>query len=197
MKRFSFLLLLIALSVPPAARAQDAATEERLKQLSGKLDDCLAGQESMRKQIEDLSREVENLKSAAARPNVNYASVDDVKRVADAIKEVDQNRLKNYEEIRAKLLKLGESLSAPPPERKKPVIDNNNSDETPTGGKSGAPEKGFEYVIQRGDTLDAVVQAYREKNIKITTSQVLKANPGLKPEKLRVGQKIFIPAPQQ
>jgi len=31
----------------------------------------------------------------------------------------------------------------------------------------------------------------------VTTDDILKANPGLKAEKLKVGQKIFIPAPQQ
>ena len=50
-------------------------------------------------------------------------------------------------------------------------------------------------MIQSGDTLDAIVQAYKEKNIKVTVAQILKANPGLKAERLRVGQKIFIPAP--
>jgi len=39
------------------------------------------------------------------------------------------------------------------------------------------------------------VKAYKDNNINVTMDQVLKANPGLKPEKLRVGQKIIIPAP--
>jgi len=52
-------------------------------------------------------------------------------------------------------------------------------------------------VIQSGDTLDAIVLAYREKSIKVTVAGILKANPGLKAERLIVGKKIFIPAPQQ
>ena len=51
-------------------------------------------------------------------------------------------------------------------------------------------------MIQSGDTLSAIVQAYKEKNIKVTVAQILKANPGLKAERLIVGTKIFIPAPQ-
>jgi LysM repeat protein len=49
-------------------------------------------------------------------------------------------------------------------------------------------------VIQSGDTLSSVVSAYRDKGVKITVEDVLKANPGVKPTSLRVGQKIFIPA---
>ena len=66
----------------------------------------------------------------------------------------------------------------------------------PTPPEKTAPDKGiFEYTIQPGDTLDAIVQAYKEKNMKITVAQIVKANPGLVPEKMKVGQKISIPAP--
>jgi len=49
--------------------------------------------------------------------------------------------------------------------------------------------------VARGDTLSTIVEAYREQNIKVTLDSILKANPGLKPERLQVGQKIIIPAP--
>jgi LysM repeat protein len=65
-----------------------------------------------------------------------------------------------------------------------------------TKSKATTPDKGFEYEVKKDDTLSLIVKAYRDNNIKITMDQVLKANPGLKPEKMRVGQKIFIPAPQ-
>ena len=44
--------------------------------------------------------------------------------------------------------------------------------------------------------LSIIALAYREKGIKITSEQILQANPGLKPNRLSVGQKVFIPAPQ-
>jgi LysM repeat protein len=52
-------------------------------------------------------------------------------------------------------------------------------------------------VIQKGDTLSIIAQAYKEKNIRASIDDILKANPALKAEKLKVGQKIFIPAPPQ
>jgi LysM repeat protein len=38
------------------------------------------------------------------------------------------------------------------------------------------------------------VQACREQKIKVTRKQILDANPGLKPDLLRPGQEIIIPA---
>jgi len=55
MKRISFLLVALVLCVPSALRGQDAATEERLNKLSGRLDDLAAGQEAFRAQIAELS----------------------------------------------------------------------------------------------------------------------------------------------
>ena len=50
---------------------------------------------------------------------------------------------------------------------------------------------------RRGDTLSIIAKAYRDQGIKVTTDQILKANPGLDPKSLKVGQKILIPAPAQ
>ena len=60
--------------------------------------------------------------------------------------------------------------------------------------KTITPEKGIEYTVQQGDTLSAIAQACKDKKIKVTVDQIVKANPGLKPDKMRPGQKLFIPA---
>src|ERR1035437_7692880 len=66
-----------------------------------------------------------------------------------------------------------------------------------TGGSSaGGKESGYEYKVARGDTLSKIAKAYRDQGIKVTADQILKANPGLDP-KIKVGQKIFIPASAQ
>jgi LysM repeat protein len=51
--------------------------------------------------------------------------------------------------------------------------------------------------VKPGETLGAIVKAYRDQNIKVSLQQILAANPGLKPENLKAGQKIIIPAPAQ
>jgi nucleoid-associated protein YgaU len=49
--------------------------------------------------------------------------------------------------------------------------------------------------VQKGDTLPAIAKAYREQGVKVTTTQILKANPGIDANKILIGQKIFIPDP--
>jgi LysM repeat protein len=49
--------------------------------------------------------------------------------------------------------------------------------------------------VQKGDTLPAIAKAYREQGVKVTTAQIIKANPNVDPNKLFIGKKIFIPDP--
>jgi LysM repeat protein len=194
MKRISFLLVTLALYFSPAVRAQDAATQERLDKLSGRIEDLTAAQEALRKQISELRGDLASVREQSVKPNTSYARQEDLNRLLEEIKAVDRKRMEDAEKVRTELLKLRKVLEAPVGQSKKasvPPPKDNPASTSPT-----TPEKGFEYVVKSGDTLDAIVQAYREKNIKITAAQILKANPGLKAERLRVGQKIFIPVPQ-
>jgi LysM repeat protein len=195
MKRIYFLLVALALCSAPAARAQDAATQERLDKLNGRIEDLTAAQEALKKRVADLSRELENVLEQSAKPNDSYARREDLKSLAESIKEVDRKRMDDVEKVRTELLKLRKVLETPMPQPKKSSVA--PSSETSVSTSPTTPEKGFEYKVKSGDTLDGIVQACREKNVKVTITQVLKANPGLKAERLRVGQKIFIPGPQQ
>ena len=71
------------------------------------------------------------------------------------------------------------------------------STEAPKASKQAPSDKGFEHIVKSGDTLSGIITAYREQNIKVNKEQIMAANPGLVPEKMRLGQKIWIPAPQQ
>ena len=55
-------------------------------------------------------------------------------------------------------------------------------------------EHGYEYVLRLGDSLASVARIYSQHGIPMTVKQILPANPGLDPARLRVGQKIFVPA---
>lgn len=193
MKRISLFFLAATLCARVAAYSQDAATEERLNKLSGQIEDLIAGQKEQKARFASLAKEVEALREQMSKPTGNYAAQEDLKRLADNIKEVDRKRIEDNEKVRSELMKLAKiasSSSSSPPKK-----SGTSTADVPTSQKSAGPETGYEYTIQKNDTLSLIVQAYREKNIKVTTDQILKANPTLKPNQLRVGQKIFIPAP--
>jgi LysM repeat protein len=200
MKRiFCFMLLTLSITFTnPPARGQDAATEEKLNKLSGQIEDLLAARAADQKKMAEMAREIESLREQVSKPTGNYASQDDMKRLAEVVKEIDRKRMEDYDKIQAQMVKIGKvvaSAPAAPPARKSPPGTSKNSD-TNASDKAAPPEKGYEYVIQSGDTLSAIVHAYKEKNIKVTSDQILKANPGLKANALRPGQKIWIPAPE-
>jgi LysM repeat protein len=189
MKRIWLWAAVAVLCTALPGRSQDLATEQRIKELSGKIEDLYGTIESMRRSIDSLQREVRHLQEQQNTPKVDYAAQDDLKRLETFAREVDRKRLEDYEKIRTQLEKLGkalnQSLNTPPPKRA----------ETPPE-KPAKPEPGYDYVVQKGDTLSLIVKMCRERNLKVTQDQILKANPHIKPERLVVGQKIFIPTPQ-
>src|SRR3954465_1497913 len=112
MKRISVLLIGWALCCAPSLRAQDAATEERLNKLAGRIEDLSAGQDTLHKQVQDLARQIEELREQLGKPTGSYPSQEDLKRLAESVREVDQKRLDDSEKVRTELLNLRKTLLA-------------------------------------------------------------------------------------
>ena len=193
MKRISILLLAVTLSGGFVARAQDAAVEERLNKLSGHIEDLLAAKAEQDKRIAVLVREVEALREQVAKPAGNYASADDVRQLADVVKEVDRKRVADNEQIAKQIEAIGKAAANA---GRAPVRPSTTSPRN--GGTSASPsrETGYEYEITPGDTISTIAEAYRAQGVKVTVDDILKANPCVKATSLQVGQKIFIPAPK-
>jgi septal ring factor EnvC (AmiA/AmiB activator) len=179
---------------PLPARAQDSALEQRINELGGRIETLLEAQEAQGKRLAELTREINAIREQVNKPPPPQgASQEDLKRLADSVREVDRKRLDDYEKIRTELQKLGRMLkeSTPAvPKNSTPPRESRAAEEKPS-----TPETGYEHEVQKSETLSTILQAYREKGVKVSLDQVLKANPGLKPERIRVGQKIFIPVP--
>jgi LysM repeat protein len=129
------------------------------------------------------------LKDKLDQPAVNNsASADDLKKLAEQVKEIDRNRQEDNKKILDTLDKLGKAGGAAT-SHKPPVVSTDNAS-SPTNG----PQNGYYYEIKNGDTLSAIAKAYStELKIKLTPEQIQTANPGLNPKNLIVGKKIFIP----
>jgi len=187
MKRVSFFLAAALLVSPAIVRAQDAATEERLNKLSAQVQDLVDAKDAQNRKIDELNRAVQSLQQQVNKPNGNYASAEDVKHLADKLQEVDRKRIEDNERIAATLKDLGKTIKVASAAPVKPP---------PVEPASNVSDKGFEYTIRSGDTLSTIVSAYRDKDIRVSVDQILAANPGLDPAKMKIGQTIFIPKPK-
>src|ERR1035438_1223306 len=118
MRRYFFVWVTLALCAAPMVRAQDAATQERLDKLSGRIDDLIAGQDSLTKQMTELRRELAQVRELASKPQGNWASPEDLKRVAKGIEDVDRKRIADSELVQKQLEKIRQALDKPLPDRK-------------------------------------------------------------------------------
>jgi len=185
MKRIFFWLMVLTTLATFKLPAQDvAALNERVNQLNGYVQDLLEDKANQKRQIDSLMREVQSLREQLQnQPKGNYASQEDLRALAKQVQEVEDNRKTDREVILKAIEKIAKAPVVAPPPR------------TSSGGsRSDLPDKAIEHTIASGDTLSSIASAYnKEKNLKLTAELIQKANPGLDPLKLKVGQKIFIP----
>jgi LysM repeat protein len=201
MKRLFLLLLVLSLSHLPlfaqdsntaSAIAEKQEAEERYKRLSADIESLLAANVSLQKKISALDAELQKVREDQARNADHNDTKETVKKLAEAIQEVDKNRETDKKQILKEIADLGKKFSVPPTTRSKPVV----FEESNPG-----PDKGYPYVVQSGDTLLAILadfnSQFKAKGMKtVTMNQVVAANPNVDWKKLKIGQKIFIPAPE-
>jgi hypothetical protein len=178
----------------PISRAQDAVTDERLKKLSGDIEALMENQKVLSEEMTSLRKELNEMRSQLDKPAPTYASHEDLARLAKSIEEVDRKRMEDNKKIGSDIANLGKKLLSAPP----PVAPHVKSTPPPSDGAeqdTSSSVKGWTHTVEPGDSLTAIIAAYnKDKKIKLTIAKVLKANPGLKPEPLIAGKKIFLPA---
>jgi nucleoid-associated protein YgaU len=197
MKRISFLIL-FAVFAAATVFGQDAATQSQIDKLSGQIQDLLAAQEQQNRKIDALAKEISELRDKVNMPQVNNsASNDDLKNLAEKVQEIDKKRQADRELILEKLKQLGKDLgnASETSTHKKSSVTTSKPADDPGATAPATPQKGYEYTVKSGDTLAAIVKAYRDQGVNVTKTQILKANPGLDANKLYSGKKIFIPDP--
>jgi LysM repeat protein len=188
MKRIPVWFLVLSFSVA-AARAQDDATQQQINKLNGQFQDLRDAQAVQAKHTTALEKEISELRDKLNGPGANQ---DDLKKLADQVQEIDKKRQEDRELILKEIGKLGKVAGSSSGRKPTPTVTTNSA----TGGSNpGGKENGYEYKVSAGDTLLIIAKAYRDQGIKVTSDQILKANPGLDPKNLKVGQKVFIPAP--
>ncbi|MGA3267801.1 MAG: LysM peptidoglycan-binding domain-containing protein [Verrucomicrobiota bacterium] len=194
MKKITVWILLFVFTTA-AARAQDAETTERLNKLEGYVQDLQAAQLAQAKRIEALEKGINDLRDKLNQPAANnYAAQDDLAKLAAQVQDLAKKQQSDNDLIVKQLENFGKiSAGSTTSHRAAPPAPTPRSTDNPP---PGGPQNGFYYTIKANDTLSAIAKAYREKNVKVTVDDILKANTGLDAKSLIVGQQIFIPRPQ-
>ncbi len=178
---------------PAAAAVAREEAESRYQRLSSRIDDLEVSFQKFQKDLDKLESEIRGLRdqvSRAADHSSGAASQESIKRLADAIEEVDRKRVKHQENVDSALREMeklilkgggGSGLRNTPKQPTNPPEDKGSG-------------KGYDYTIRSGDNPTKIAAALREqKGLKITSSQIIAANPGVDWTRLKIGHKIFIP----
>ena len=180
----------LAHAADAVALAAQQEAEERQRRLAATIEEVQAAQMAQQRQISALAAEVNRLREELAKSNRNAAFEDSLRRLSEQIVKVDEARLADNQKIYDALEKLGGTIKSLPLQPVRPRPAN-----IAVPAAASAPLEGdfYEYTVRPGDTLSEIVQAYNQQKIPVTLKGIMEANPGLVPEKISVGQKIFVP----
>ena len=154
---------------------QLAANQDEIVQRLLKVESGSGTEAALRAEIEALRAEVAELKAS-------------IRREQDAMRR----------EIVADLAKRISTLTPPAPPPAPAPVHTASPARAPAATPPPPPAEigpHYEYIVEKGQTLSLIADGFRT-----TVPKILAANPGLKPNLLRVGQKLIIPAedvPQQ
>jgi septal ring factor EnvC (AmiA/AmiB activator) len=172
----------------PSAIAEREDAHERYKRMSAKIEDLENTIQTYNQQFQKMEAEIHRLQGEITKLRDGSRDSSAKADIAEQIKAVDRARIADQENVTKRLAEL-----------RKEVLGALKSPKPSSGTPSQPPtpqvtEKGSEYSIREGDTLNKLVVALNKQGVKVTQKQIEQANPGVNWTKLKIGQKIFIPA---
>jgi outer membrane murein-binding lipoprotein Lpp len=183
----------------PATAAAAREESDRYQRLSSRIDDLEMAFQRFQKDLDKLDSQLRGIREQLSRANDSShqaATQESIKRLSDAIEEVDRRRLKDQADMKERIdsgLREMEKLILKGSEGRSPSTPKKNDNPPPKNPDKNSG-KGYEYSVRANDNAAKIAAALREqKGIKITAQQIIDANPGLDWTKLKIGQKIFIP----
>lgn len=157
---------------PPASQAEVQYLREEMRRMNDRL-------QASEAQVGDIQRSAYS--AEANRPA--YATAAEVAALRDQIATL-QRQVRELDAARAgDKREIYDDVS-----KKVAEIVKKATPAAPPASKKSATQSGYEHVVQPGETLSAIAQAYEVK-----MDSILKANNIKNANSIRVGQKLFIP----
>ena len=156
MKRILIWVFILSFSLA-AARAQDAATQQQIDQINGRLQDLIDAQAVQAKRITALEKEISELSDKSNGSGANPgANPDDLQKLADQVQELAKKQQADNDLILKEIGKLGKVGGSPSGHKPTPNVTTNAA----AGGPgAGGKENGYEYKVAAGDTLSIIARA--------------------------------------
>lgn len=160
------------------AQQEDIAImQEKVRRIEGRL-------EGFDLAIQQLQRAVEVMRAQPVGPSqadlqalqTRLTTLDSQLRTLDAARQKDRQEI--VDTVSTKIAALVNANSRPPPSR------------NATPPRRSGTQEGYEHVVAPGETLSAIASAYNARS-----KDIIDANNLTNPSALKVGQKLFIPAP--
>ena len=178
------------------AAAAQAAAEERYRILRSSVDDLLAAQLEQRQRLDALATSLQQV-SAEARSRTGadqFVTRQEFEKLIESVREIDRKRQEDRRQILAQIQELGEWLQREVG-RSSPRVTPRA--QTSSRSSPAGPQEGVEYIVEKGNTLSAIIvahnAAFKDQGRKTSLQLILDANKGLVPETMQVGRKLFIP----
>ncbi len=153
------------------AREDVLLVQEDLQRFNGRL-------EGVELQLEQIQRQVDSLRAQAGAPARALESR--LNELDAKIRAVEAAREKDKQELVDRLSAQIARIVAPPA--------GSGSGARRQGTRRAGSSTGYEHTVQAGETLSEIAAAYS-----VSVKTLLENNSMTDPNKLRVGQKLFIP----
>lgn len=177
--------------------AAQREAEERFKRLSADVqtlqetqEALLRRNEELRQRLDRLADEIQSFKEDQSRSSGNLVSRDELRKFVEKLKEVDEKRESDKRIILESIKELAKVPVAVAAVEPKPSARQSND----------SSEDVYLYEVKKNDRLFEIMAEYNKHfqktgYQKLTMDQIIKANPGLRPDLLVTGRKIRIPIP--
>jgi LysM repeat protein len=135
-------------------------------------------------QTQDRLIAQENQRRMAGRVETLEREIDRISLELDALRQTLDSRLatierKSADDKRELIARLSAQLDKLVAQTPAPA---------PVQSSAGGAVQGYEHIVQQGETLSTIAKAYN-----VTTKAIIQANKIKNPDRLSIGQKLFIP----
>jgi LysM repeat protein len=175
-----------------AAFVAQQQAQEQYRRLYTIVEDLQGANLVLQQRIDRLESQLQRALKKMADQQANTVTNEQLEalsqKMTKELQTLEDKRAADNQKILSELRKIA---SHPVPAPKDPVVS--------------APKKAtlpaytgpvYEVTVEKGYTISAIAESYREEGHDISVNDILRANPGLVPEKIRPGQIINVPAKQ-